>query len=56
MEITYGIDIKSHEDEFLQAAERTMEHFESAIVPGAFLVDIFPIHSSPGLWIFVTPG
>ena len=49
MEMTYGIDVKSHEDEFLQAAERAMELFESAIVPGAFLVDIFPIFSSPSL-------
>lgn len=54
MEITYGIDIKSHEDRFLQAAERAMEHLESAVVPGAFLVDTFPICSSPSL--FLTPG
>ena len=29
-----------------------MEHFESAMVPGAFLVDTFPICSSPDLWIW----
>ena len=46
MEITYGMDIRSHEDKFLQAAEQAMGHFESAIVPGAFLVDTFPIRSS----------
>jgi len=49
MEITYGMDIKSHENKFLQAAERAMGHFESAVVPGAFLVDAFPIRSSLGL-------
>jgi len=49
MEMTYGMDIKSHEDRFLQAAERAMAHFESAIVPGAFLVDTIPIRSSPNL-------
>jgi len=25
MEITYGLDIKSHKDEFLQAAEHAMD-------------------------------
>ena len=47
MEMTYGMDIKSHEDKFLQAAEKAMKYLESAIVPGAFLVDTFPIRSSP---------
>ena len=49
MEITYGMDIKSHEDKFLQAAEQAMAHFESAVVPGAFLVNTIPIRSSPTL-------
>ena len=56
MELTYGMDIKSHEDKFLHAAERAMNYLESAIVPGAFLVDTFPIRSSLNLLIFVTPG
>jgi len=43
MEMTYGIYIKSHEDKFLQAAERAMEHLEDAVAPGAFLIDAFPI-------------
>lgn len=47
MEIAYGLDIKSHEDKFLQAAEVATGHFEDAIVPGAFLIDTFPIRSSP---------
>ena len=46
MEMTYGMDIKSHEDKFLQAAEMAMEQFESTMIPGAFLVDTFPIRSS----------
>jgi hypothetical protein len=49
MEMAYGMDIKSHEDQFLQAAERATQLFEDAIVPGAFLVDSFPICSSPSL-------
>ena len=52
MEMTYGMDIKSHEDKFLQASQRAMEHFESAMVPGAFLVDTFPICSSTDLWVW----
>ena len=43
METTYGMDIKSHEDKFLQAAELAMEHLEKVAIPGAFLVDTFPI-------------
>jgi len=43
MEITYGMDIKSHEDKFLQAAERIVDLIGRAVEPGAFLVDTFPI-------------
>jgi len=43
MSVTYGFDIKSHEDPFLGAAERTLAIFEEVTVPGAFLVDTFPI-------------
>jgi len=46
MEIAYGLDIRSHEDKYLQAAERAMDHAQEAMVPGAFLVDTFPIRSS----------
>lgn len=45
MEITYGFDIKSHDDEFLQAAKRAMEYAERAMTPGTFLVDTFPIRA-----------
>ena len=51
MEMTYGMDIESHEDKFLQASQRAMEHFESAMVPGAFTVGTFPICSAPDLRI-----
>ena len=46
MDITYGLDIKSHEDPFLQAAGRAMDCVERTMVPGAFLVDTFPIRWS----------
>ena len=51
MEMTYGMDIESHGGKFLQASQRAMEHFESAMVPGAFTVGTFPICSAPDLWI-----
>ena len=45
MEITYGMNIESHEDKFLQAAEHAMDYIKEIMVPGAFLVDTFPIRS-----------
>jgi hypothetical protein len=46
MSLTYGLDIKSHEDPFLSAAERALTVFEEVTVPGAFLVDTFPSRKS----------
>ena len=46
MEITYSMDIRSHEDKFLKVTEHIMEYAERALVLGEFLVDTFPIHSS----------
>ena len=46
MDITYGFDIKSHENTFLQATEHAAECSKRTMIPGAFLVDIFPIRSS----------
>ena len=58
MEITYGMDIKSHEDKFLQTAEHAVEQASRVMIPGAFLVDIFPIRSSAprflGPWALLT--
>ena len=45
MEITYGLNIESHEDKFLQTAEHAMKRLERVVIPGAFLVDTFPIRS-----------
>ena len=46
MEMTYGMEIESNEDKFLQAAERGIECVESTVIPGAFLIDTFPIRLS----------
>jgi hypothetical protein len=43
MHLTYGFDIKSHEDPFLSAAERASANMEEVAVLGAFLVEILPI-------------
>jgi len=45
MYLTYGFDIKSHEDPFLCAAERALEILEELTAPGAFLVDVLPIRT-----------
>ena len=54
MEITYGLNVESHEDRFLQTAQHAMVYLERVMIPGAFLVDTFPIRSF-GLW-FVDPS
>jgi hypothetical protein len=46
MSLTYGLDIKSHEDPFLSSAERALTLLEEVTVPGAFLVDTFPSRKS----------
>ena len=48
MSLAYGFDIKSHENPFLTAAQRALVTLEVATVPGAFLVDTFPIRTSRG--------
>jgi len=47
MEMTYGMEIESHEDKFLQAVERVAGLIGRAVEPGAFLVNTFPICLSP---------
>ena len=56
MEITYGMDIKSHEDKYLQTAVRALDHLGDAFTPGKFLVDTLPICLSPNPRIPVPPG
>ena len=52
MSMTYGLDIKSHDDPFLAAAERALATMEEAAIPGAFLVDTFPICTHRGENLF----
>jgi len=48
MSLTYGFEVKSHDDPFLVAAERGVTLTEEATVPGAFLVDSLPICTHQG--------
>lgn len=43
MEMTYGMNITTREDRSLRSLKEGMEISKRAIVPGAFLVDTFPI-------------
>ena len=45
MSITYGIDIKSIDDRFLNANLEAAHTIAAALVPGKFLVDIIPIRA-----------
>ena len=45
IEIAYDLDIESHWDKSLEAGEPAMEYVERVMVPGGFLVDMFPIRS-----------
>jgi len=43
MSITYGIDVKSADDRFLNASLEASHTIVAALVPGKFLVDVIPI-------------
>jgi hypothetical protein len=43
MKIGYGIAVKESDDPYISIAEEAMDGFTKAAVPGAFLVDSFPI-------------
>ena len=45
MEMTYGMDITSKEDQFLQAAGEGLDIMNRVAIPGAFLVDMIPIRA-----------
>ncbi|KAJ3560335.1 hypothetical protein NP233_g10902 [Leucocoprinus birnbaumii] len=49
-EAAYGIKIKTWEDEYVKLAEEALKGVSEAAVPGAFLVDIFPIMKYIPAW------
>ena len=50
MKIIYGIDVQESEDPYILTAEEAVVGFNKAGVPGAFLVDIFPILKHVPSW------
>ena len=43
MRISYGIEVKDEDDQYVAAVETGVATFNEAFVPGAFLVETFPI-------------
>ena len=43
MKISYGIDVQESNDPYILVAEEAMRGVSEAGVPGAFLVDVFPV-------------
>lgn len=43
MKIAYGYDVKDEQDEFVELIERANVNFSKSTVPGAFIVDVFPL-------------
>lgn len=43
MSIAYGIDVQEQDDPFIKAAETSISVVDITLVPGAYLVNLFPI-------------
>ena len=43
MKITYGIDVKESDDPYILVAKEAINGMHEASIPGAFLVDLFPM-------------
>ena len=43
MEICYGITVLEHNDPYVSIAKEAIEGVSAAGIPGAFLVDLFPV-------------
>lgn len=43
LSITYGLDVQPEDDPFIEVAERAIEGSLIASMPGAFLVNLFPV-------------
>ncbi|KAF9522936.1 cytochrome P450 [Crepidotus variabilis] len=42
LQLTYGYKVQEGKDEFVDLIERNNDNFSTTIMPGAFLVDVFP--------------
>ena len=50
MRISYGIEVKDEDDQYVAAVETGVATFNEAFVPGAFLVETFPILKHVPSW------
>ena len=50
MELTYGIDVKSLDDEYMRLVQEGNDIFMKAFVPGKYLVETFPILKRVPAW------
>ena len=50
MSITYGIDIKSADDEYLKASIEAAHASTTALVPGKFIADVIPMREYLHAW------
>ena len=50
MSTTYGIDVKEHNDPYLEITEHAGDCIKQTFVPGAYLVDLFPISGDLFIW------
>jgi hypothetical protein len=45
IDISYGIDVKPHNDPYVKIAEHALESVSATTNPGSYLVDILPIRT-----------
>lgn len=50
LSVAYGIDIQEQDDPLLKAAEVSVHVADATLVPGAYLVDLFPLREFK--WFF----
>jgi len=51
MSITYGIQVKDNHDPYIETVEHGLDALAAASIPGAFLVDTFPILKYVPRWM-----
>ena len=50
LRLTYGYQVQDGDDPFIDLIEKANSNFNAATVPGAFLVDFFPILKNLPEW------
>ena len=50
MDITYGIEVQESDDQYISLVEELIDGGNEVSIPGAFLVDLFPILAYVPSW------